>query len=284
MSFLYPFSAFLTFYSPSLAGKKNEIIQGGISHLKTAANSMAKKFDEIKQTISSNTTPIKTNGGSNSSTLERERNLHSSNDDLLNDDRVSGRRRVASDFDLWSRINESRKSSYNNLTRLGEAASTSSLSPYPSTLPDNIYSNESNGTADYDIKLQITSCSQCHNCCVLIYDEEVMAGWSAEDSNLNTFCHACDKPTVPCLDVQVIVEEKLKDLIKITDTTVPYLNPLVLRKELENILAVEGDSALRNATFAEEHPIIYFNLMWFMERIDVSTHLPNLVAPKVVSS
>lgn len=269
-------------FSPSLAGKKNEIIQGGISHLKTAANSMAKKFDEIKQTISSNSTPIKTNGGggSNSSTLERERNLHSSNDDLLSDDsRIPGRRRVASDFDLWSRINESRKSSYNNLTRLGEAASTNSLNSYPSTLPENVYANESNGTAEFDVKLQITSCSQCHNCFVLIYDEEVMAGWSAEDSNLNTFCHACDKPTVPCLDVQVIVDEKLKDQIKIVDTTVPYLNPLVLRKELENILAVEGDSALRKTAFAEEHPIIYYNLLWFMERIDVATHLPNLIAP-----
>ncbi|KAG5671963.1 hypothetical protein PVAND_002128 [Polypedilum vanderplanki] len=263
-------------FSPSLAGKKNEIIQGGIS----MAGKLAKKFDEIKQTISSNTTPIKTNGGSNSSTLERERNLHSSNDDLLND--VPGRRRVASDFDLWGRINESRKSSYNNLTRLGEAASTNSLNSYPSTLPENIYGNESNGTADYDIKIQITSCSQCHNCSVLIYDEEIMAGWSAEDSNLNTFCHACDKPTVPCLDVQIIVDEKLKDQIKVTDTTVPYLNPFVLRKELENILALEGDSALRKSTFAEEHPIIYYNLVWFMERIDVITHLPNLIAPKPV--
>lgn len=266
-------------FSPSLAGKKNEIIQGGISQLKFAATSVAKKFDEIKQTISSNTTPIKTNGGSNSSTLEREKNLHSSNDEL-NDERMPGRRRVASDFDLWGRINESRKSSYNNLTRLGEAASTNSLNSYPSTLPENLYGNESNGTLDYDIKIQITSCSQCHNCHVLIYDEEIMSGWSAEDSNLNTFCHACEKSTVPCLDIQIIIDDRLKDQIKISDATVPYLNPLVLRKELENILVEEGDTALKRASFPEEHPIIYYNLLWFMERIDVNTHLPNLIVPK----
>lgn len=141
---------------------------------------MAKKLDEIKQAlpISSNNTPIKTSGGSNSSTLERERNLHSSNDDLLNDERLPGRRRVASEFDLWG----SRKSSYNNLTRLGEAASTNSLNSYP-TLPENLYGNDS-GSMDGDIKIQITSCSQCHNCSVLIYDEEVMAGWIGEKNEI----------------------------------------------------------------------------------------------------
>lgn len=197
---------------------------------------------------------------------------------------MPGRRRVASDFDLWGRINESRKSSYNNLTRLGEAASTNSLNSYPSTLPENLYGNESNGTLDYDIKIQITSCSQCHNCHVLIYDEEIMSGWSAEDSNLNTFCHACEKSTVPCLDIQIIIDDRLKDQIKISDATVPYLNPLVLRKELENILVEEGDTALRRASFPEEHPIIYYNLLWFMERIDVNTHLPNLIVPKQVNN
>jgi len=260
---------------------------GGLSSIKFAATSVAKKFDEIKQTISSNNTPIKGGGGgSNSSTLERERNMNGSNDDLLNEDgyKGSGRRRVGSDFDLWGRLSESRKS---NLARLGEATSTNSLnSPYPSTLPENLYAvdgPEQNANVEYDIKIQITSCSQCHNCSVLLYDEEVMAGWSAEDSNLNTSCHACEKPTVPCLDIQIIVDGTLKGQLKTGDSlSVPYLNPLVLRKELENILVEEGDSCLRKATFADEHPIIYWNLVFFMERIDVQTHLPTLVVPKQV--
>lgn len=254
-------------HSPSLTGKKsNEIIQGGISSIRSAATSVAKKFDEIKHSISNNNTPVKTGGGSNSSTLEREKNLHSSNDDLINDDRMPGRRRVASDQNLWGRISESRKSSYNNLTRLGEATSTNSLNSYPTTLPDNIYvteGNESPANIEVDIKIQITSCCQCHNCSVLLYDEEVMAGWSAEDSNLNTYCHACEKSTVPCLDVQIVVDGKLKDQMKIADNlSVPYLNPLVLRKELENILVEEGDLSLRKSTFVDEHPIIYWNLVW----------------------
>lgn len=110
-----------------------------------------------------------------------------------------------------------------------------------------------------------------------------MAGWSAEDSNLNTTCHACNKLTVPFLCVQINVAERLADHKQSDSLSVPYLNPLVLRKELENILAQEGDGALSTKQFLDEHPIIYWNLVWIMERIDVSTHLPNLCLPKPVN-
>lgn len=43
--------------------------------------------------------------------------------------------------------------------------------------------------------------------------------------------------------------------------TVPYLNPLVLRKELESILVAEGDISLTHFKFVDEHPIIYWNLV-----------------------
>lgn len=32
----------------------------------------------------------------------------------------------------------------------------------------------------------LTSCTRCHNCTALLYDEEIMAGWRPDDSNLNT--------------------------------------------------------------------------------------------------
>lgn len=43
-----------------MAGKKsNEIILGGLNSLKSAATSVAKKFDEIKEAISATSTPVK---------------------------------------------------------------------------------------------------------------------------------------------------------------------------------------------------------------------------------
>lgn len=44
---------------------------------------------------------------------------------------------------------------------------------------------------------------------------------------------------------------------------VPYLSPLVLRKELENVLEHEGDSCLVQSAFVDEHPIIYWNMVKF---------------------
>lgn len=43
--------------------------------------------------------------------------------------------------------------------------------------------------------------------------------------------------------------------------TVPYLSPLVCRKELENILSNEGDLSLTSDNFLDEHPIIFWNLV-----------------------
>lgn len=118
----------------------------------------------------------------------------------------------------------------------------------------------------------LTSCSQCHNCSALLYDEEIMSNWSAEDSNLNTKCHVCEKPTVPLLTVSILQPgDTVSDPF-----SVPYLNPLVLRKELENILQREGDLCLAQPSFVSEHPIIYWNLVWTFERINIQSHLPNL--------
>lgn len=43
--------------------------------------------------------------------------------------------------------------------------------------------------------------------------------------------------------------------------SVPYLSPLVLRRELESILEREGDVCLTRATFVDQHSIIYWNLV-----------------------
>lgn len=78
---------------------------------------------------------------------------------------------------------------------------------------------------------------QCNFMFRLLYDEDIMANWSAEDSNLNTLCHSCGKPTVPLLTITI----SGRDQTSCDPFSIPYLNPLVLRKELENILAQEGD-------------------------------------------
>jgi hypothetical protein len=43
--------------------------------------------------------------------------------------------------------------------------------------------------------------------------------------------------------------------------TVPYLSPLVLRRELENILEQEGDVCLIEPYFVDQHPNLYWNMV-----------------------
>ena len=52
---------------------------------------------------------------------------------------------------------------------------------------------------DIAIEAEISSCCRCSRCRCLMYDEEVMAGWSSDDSNLNTSCPFCNAKLVPHL-------------------------------------------------------------------------------------
>lgn len=46
----------------------------------------------------------------------------------------------------------------------------------------------------------MSSCSLCRGCDSLVYDEEIMAGWTPDDSNLNSCCPFCSASFVPFLN------------------------------------------------------------------------------------
>lgn len=54
--------------------------------------------------------------------------------------------------------------------------------------------NTAGGTSEtITIEVLLCTTSRCERCTALLYDEEVMAGWSADDSELNTQCQFCGK-------------------------------------------------------------------------------------------
>ncbi|MEE6459002.1 hypothetical protein FKM82_000499 [Ascaphus truei] len=258
------------------------------------------------------------------------------------------------------------------------------------------------------MEVLMSSCSQCRACDALVYDEEIMAGWTADDSNLNTTCPFCKNTFLPLLNIEFkdlrgsasfflkpsnsgdslrssplpstaeTTEQQHKksssagnDLISFGDTStapqtieeetsaatdqsdvqvgggevlttvkasatsnatkrgasltrshsvggplqnidlsqrpshgvstvslpnslqevvdpmekrhnpppvsVPYLSPLVLRKELESLLENEGDQVVHTSTFINQHPIIFWNLVWYFRRLDLPSNLPGLI-------
>ncbi|MGH0176438.1 UNVERIFIED_CONTAM: hypothetical protein FKN15_072963 [Acipenser sinensis] len=253
----------------------------------------------------------------------------------------------------------------------------------------------------------MSSCSQCRGCEALVYDEEIMAGWAADDSNLNTTCPFCKSTFLPLLNIEFKdlrgtasfflkpstsgdsihstnipmttepVEQKTgptapeaANLIRVSDSpqaspsappelnaeeknsentqggqvdplglndrlphkrgasltrsnsvggplqnmdfsqrpshgvstsslpnslqevvdplsltrkpnpmpvSVPYLSPLVLRKELESLLENEGEHVIYTHKFINQHPIIFWNLVWYFRRLDLPSNLPGLI-------
>uniref|UniRef100_A0AAY4A1E1 DENN/MADD domain containing 4C n=1 Tax=Denticeps clupeoides TaxID=299321 RepID=A0AAY4A1E1_9TELE len=183
---------------------------------------------------------------------------------------------------------------------------------------------------NYALEVLMSSCSKCHLCLSLVYDEEIMAGWTADDSNLNSTCPFCQSSFLPLLHIEfkdlrttggsVLIssntqpsassssQNKLgppsdgRDLISFQEegdkqqdpqsshpdtlgqkrpnpkpVSVPYLSPLVLRKELESLLENEGDQVIYTHNFLNQHPILFWNLVWYFRRLDLPSSLPGII-------
>ncbi|XP_066557342.1 C-myc promoter-binding protein isoform X2 [Amia ocellicauda] len=84
-------------------------------------------------------------------------------------------------------------------------SSSSSNFPLPdkSELGSSRYTSNTSIFQNYAMEVLISSCSRCKTCDCLVYDEEIMAGWTADDSNLNTTCPFCGNPFLPFLNVEI---------------------------------------------------------------------------------
>ncbi|OPJ77616.1 hypothetical protein AV530_006908 [Patagioenas fasciata monilis] len=169
------------------------------------------------------------------------------------------------------------------------------------------------------VEVLLSSCSRCQGCGALVYDEEVMAGWTSDDSNLNTTCPFCARAFVPFLSIEIqdfqlppstaedasvppaaaqgpvlsdrrrclALDEAKPELCNgVPDTPAPwrservafaYLSPLVLRKELESLVENEGGEFLAQPELVDSHPIIYWNLVWYFQRLGLPSNLPRLL-------
>ncbi|KAJ7311123.1 hypothetical protein JRQ81_006725, partial [Phrynocephalus forsythii] len=82
-----------------------------------------------------------------------------------------------------------------------------SLSKFP--LPDRselVSSCSTSSTSvfqNYALEVLISSCSRCRTCDCLVHDEEIMAGWTADDSNLNSTCPFCGNLFLPFLNIEI---------------------------------------------------------------------------------
>uniref|UniRef100_A0A671WJX0 DENN domain containing 4B n=1 Tax=Sparus aurata TaxID=8175 RepID=A0A671WJX0_SPAAU len=189
------------------------------------------------------------------------------------------------------------------------------------------------------LEVLMSSCSLCRSCNSLVYDEEIMAGWTSDDSNLNSSCPFCCTSFVPFLNAEICdlgpissgergnwnMEDEVESAVRppsgqeasqrhqcnglsedsssetssysetsrtttgssvggAPQVTVAYLSPLVLRKELESLLENEGEAVLAQPQFLENHSIIYWNLVWYFQRLGLPSNLLQLVRASALVS
>ena len=162
------------------------------------------------------------------------------------------------------------------------------------------------------IDVQMSSCNFCENCRSFLYDEEIMSGWTLNDSDLNIKCCHCASTLVPKLYITIKDLNAIKSLVqtlknntseinnqnttdleahpfnesenilqnnesnsqqilRTNEYTVQYLSPIVIRKEIENIILIRKqqyqNESLISEKLMEEHSVIFFNLIWYFKRI-----------------
>ncbi|KAK3857896.1 hypothetical protein Pcinc_035879, partial [Petrolisthes cinctipes] len=347
--YIHPALAEMGHYSPgNFNYRKNELISGGLSSMKSAVTSLSKKYNEIREAISATNTPVK--------------GVHSMRGDGEGDeDSLDGlfwSRRESADIpgilpldDTQTFMSAAHNASFLSGVTLGGGDPDSVIGGLTSGHQDLFPSLGWDPSGPFCLGLWLTSCTRCHNCTSLLYDEEIMAGWRPDDSNLNTKCTFCEKMTVPLLTITIhdarhiprpdqhkagqgghtgcdtpdrgtgtgeddtntnttqsearrddtrpdtatglrdtgtplrdnigalkdnIEAQLQKKGVRLEAITVPYLSPLVLRKELETVLGHEGDHCLTLPAFTDHHPILYWNLLWYFSRLRVPSHLPGL--------
>lgn len=193
-----------TFGLSRLSSRHSEYL---VDSLRLAATSMASKFTEIRQSLSASNTPTR---GSAYSLPRGYEHLLLEDDDQESSLSLESSRRASMDLlmghggdeNLEELVPEDNLLMADNVMGSTAASGTSLLrpaEPFEMALPA-----VGGGSASrMALEVSITSCSQCNTCKCLLYDEEIMDGWSADDSNLNTRCYICNGTLVPLLTVSI---------------------------------------------------------------------------------
>ncbi|KJH40906.1 hypothetical protein DICVIV_13131 [Dictyocaulus viviparus] len=162
------------------------------------------------------------------------------------------------------------------------------------------------------IDVSISSCTPCPDCRTMIYDEDIMSGWKVDDQSLITNCPHCFVPDeefvqgserkgvfAPRLTIHMEWKEKpsmswyrpnVFDLNSevsadvssevVKDFCLSYISPLVLRREVETLLA--GDMfALKDPKVMNSHPVVFWNIVFYLRRLALPSHLYMWISPRV---
>ena len=116
--------------------------------------------------------------------------------------------------------------------------------------------------SNYFNRFSFNTHSECYHCHHMCNENEIRTGWNLKSAQTyTTQCSMCKKPFVPRFEVYFTLDSASTEEQQTTTqliTSVEYLSPLVLRKEIDNLVShdVKADSAL-----VWQHPVLFWNLI-----------------------
>ena len=189
-----------------MSPNSKESLNKGISSLRSAyssaAGTVSKKMSEFRE---QQNTPSKNSLSSSNPNL-----LNNKDEDTLSNSSMNDRR--PSEYpvdqpDSWSNFTGQIWEQFWSYSYKEQPSNFISANMNPKTfaeLFEELYEKMPDGIVRAAaMELIMTSCSLCKNCGAILYDEEIIAGWTAEDSNLNTKCQFCNKMVVPHLTIKI---------------------------------------------------------------------------------
>lgn len=125
-----------------------------------------------------------------------------------------------------------------------------------------------------DITVLLSVASPCTSCRRPLYEEEIMAGWSHDDADYYTKCCWCSKRTTP--NITIDINDKRNTRQKRVIKTFNFMSPVVLRKEIDNLIA-EDEDIMRQPSFIDKHETQFWNLLYAFQRINLKHTLDQLI-------
>jgi hypothetical protein len=192
----------------SITQLRAKFTQSGLSalyspkNLNTIKSFALDRFSELKTSVKSTTIPL-----TQSKSLYAVKNLTLNKERTLTKDNHNSKLRGSVSSLISQQSSNSSSLNTNNINGMdinNIHDDIKALRIDPSSVAIPINNNDEN--CNFPVRIiEISSCNRCSACNQFLYDEEIMNGWSPDDSELHTTCVHCHEKTIPNLSIYIRV-------------------------------------------------------------------------------
>ena len=125
-------------------------------------------------------------------------------------------------------------------------------------------SKESFPPKDSSYSVSFSCEDTCPKCSKIVMIEEIFSGWKRSFNDYVTNCPSCTQDYVPRLNIfERLPNSSSNNVHSISTSIAMLMSPLILKKELDNIVSKNGEKAFWEILFASNHKDLYWNTVFY---------------------